>query len=387
MINMDIFEEIRPYRDKEVADVIGKLVVDKEFVKAITKYQYPRLMYVMPGFTKYLVKKGLKQRLGDISTVYEFQDMVAGYVNKVLKKSVDKLTHDGLNALSNKDPYLFMSNHRDIAMDPALISFLLHSDNHGTTEIAIGDNLLKQEFVSKLMRLNKSFIVKRSAKGREKLLGTKLLSEYIHHSIDLGNNVWVAQREGRAKNGLDKTDPTIIKMFHMGKRDENISLQEAINGMNIIPVSISYEYNPCDELIARELYEIETNGSFEKDEKSDVISIGKGVEGFKGNIHLHFGTKLIATDDDPVKIANQIDRQIIGNYKLHPSNYLAYELLLKENPSLGPNLDELKVDMQLLDSKREEFTERYSSFTPELRPYFLTMYANPVINKIRVKEN
>lgn len=380
---MDVFEEIRPYRDKEVADVIGKLIVDKEFVRAITKYQYPRLMYVLPGFIKYMVKKGLKQRLGGINTVFEFQDMVAGYVNKVLKKSVDTLTHEGLNGLSNKEPYLFMSNHRDIAMDPALISFLLHSDNHGTTEIAIGDNLLKQEFVSKLMRLNKSFIVKRSAKGREKLLGTKLLSEYIHHSIDSGNNVWIAQREGRAKNGLDKTDPTIIKMFHMGKRDENISLKEAINGMNIIPVSISYEYNPCDELIARELYEIETNGSFEKDEKSDVISIGKGVEGYKGNIHLHFGTKVVATDDDPAIIAEQIDKQIIESYKLHPSNYLAYEILHSQDASIGPNFNDLKIDKNEIEAKREEFNERYNSFAAELRPYFLRMYANPIINKLK----
>jgi len=386
---MDVFEEIRPYRDNEVAEVIQKLIVDKEFIRAITKYQYPRLMYVMPGLTKYLVKKGMKQRLGDIHTVFEFQDMVANYVNRVLSKSADKLTHTGLDGLSNKEPYLFMSNHRDIAMDPALISYLLHNDNHGTTEIAIGDNLLKKEFVSKLMRLNKSFIVKRSAKGREKLLATKLLSQYIHYSIDSGNNVWIAQREGRAKNGLDKTDPTIIKMFHLGKRDDEIklSLQETIDSMNIIPVSISYEYNPCDELIARELYEIETKGSFEKDEKSDVISIGRGVEGYKGNIHLHFGTKIKAVDDDPVNIAAQIDAQIIESYKLHPSNYLAYELLLKEDNSIGPNLNDLKVNQIELDAKREEFNERFNSFAPELRPYFLQMYANPVLNKLRVQGN
>lgn len=384
---MDIFEEIRPYRDNEVAEVIQKLIVDKEFVRAITKYQYPRLMYLLPGLTKFLVKKGMKQRLSDINTVFDFQDMVAKYVNKVLDKSVDELTHSGLDKLSNSEPYLFISNHRDIAMDPALISYLLHFDNHGTTEIAIGDNLLKKEFVSKLMRLNKSFIVKRSAKGREKLLATKLLSEYIHHSIESGNNVWIAQREGRAKNGLDKTDPTIIKMFHMGKRDEEVklSLRETIDGMNIIPVSISYEYNPCDELIARELYEIDTKGSFEKDEKSDVISIGRGVEGYKGNIHLHFGTKLEAIDDDAANIAEQIDAQIIESYKLHPSNYLAYEIWHKEDSSIGPNLVELNVNQSELDNKREEFNERYNAFAPELRPYFIKMYANPVLNKLRIR--
>lgn len=384
---MDLFEEIRPYRDNEVAEVIQGLVVDKEFIKAITKYQYPRLMYIAPGLTKYLVKKGLKQRLSGIHTIFDFQDMVANYVNRVLKKSVDKLSHEGLDKLSNKEPYLFISNHRDIAMDPALISYLLHFDNHGTTEIAIGDNLLKKEFVSKLMRLNKSFIVKRSAKGRDKLLATKLLSQYIHYSIESGNNVWIAQREGRAKNGLDKTDPTIIKMFHMGKRDGDIqlSLKETIDKMNIIPVSISYEYNPCDELIARELYEIDIKGAFEKDEKSDVVSIGKGVEGYKGNIHLHFGTKINAIDNDAVNIAEQIDQQIIENYKLFPSNYLAYELLLKEDVTLGPNLIDLGVNQNNIEEKREEFNERYKSFAPELRPYFLKMYANPVLNKLRVK--
>lgn len=386
---MDIFEEIRPYRDNEVAEVIQKLIVDKEFIRAITKYQYPRMMYVMPGLTKYLVKKGMKQRLGDINTVFDFQDMVANYVKRVLDKSADSLTHSGLDKLSNKEPYLFISNHRDIAMDPALISYLLHFDNHGTTEIAIGDNLLKKEFVSKLMRLNKSFIVKRSAKGREKLLATKLLSQYIHHSIESGNNVWIAQREGRAKNGLDKTDPTIIKMFHMGKRDEEIqlSLKETIDGLNIIPVSISYEYNPCDELIARELYEIDTKGSFQKDEKSDVISIGRGVEGYKGNIHLHFGIKILANDDDATNIANQIDGQIIENYKLYPSNYLAYQILHNQDNSIGPDLNELKVNESELKAKKDEFNERYNGFAPELRPYFLQMYANPVINKLRITGN
>jgi len=303
---MGNFDDIRPYRDNEVSGVIRTLLNNAEFFDAVAGFQLPRLKRVLPWLTKKLVEKSLKKKLEGMNSIGDVQDVIAIYVKRIIDTTTTGLSTSGLGELPQNTPHLFVSNHRDIVMDPALVSYLLHQSVHGTIEIAIGDNLLKKEFISDLMRLNKSFIVKRSVQGREKLLASKLLSQYIHYSIDEGNNVWIAQREGRAKDGLDKTDPTIIKMLHMGKRDgaQKMSLKECVDRLHIIPVSISYEYDPCDEMKARELYEIEHSGHFEKNEQMDFISISTGMNGFKGNVHLSFGTEINAIDINAVNIAD-----------------------------------------------------------------------------------
>ncbi|MGY8927096.1 MAG: 1-acyl-sn-glycerol-3-phosphate acyltransferase, partial [Flavobacteriales bacterium] len=214
---MENFDDIRPYQDNEVPDVIKSLLEDEQFSKAIVDKRLPKLFKKLPTLALLLVKKTLKKKIKKITKVTEVQEIASDYLKKVIKTSVDGLTVSGLQQLK-ENSYLFMSNHRDIAMDPAFISYLLMEDSKRKLEIAIGDNLLKKEFVSKLMRLNRSFIVKRSAQGREKLLASNKLSEYIHHRLKSGINIWIAQREGRAKDGIDKTDPTILKMLHMSKR-------------------------------------------------------------------------------------------------------------------------------------------------------------------------
>lgn len=382
---MENFDDIRPYHDSEVQAVIGRLLKDDEFLIAISRFQLPRLYKTMPSLTKKLIKKSLHKKLGPVESISGFQEVIAKYVERILETTTTGLTESGLNEIPQNTPHLFMSNHRDIVMDPALVSYLLHRSVHGTLQIAIGDNLLKKEYISDLMRLNKSFIVKRSVQGREKLLASKQLSQYMHFSIDQGNNVWIAQREGRAKNGIDQTEPTILKMLHMANRDSipKMTLKDSIDTLRIVPVSISYEYDPCAELKARELFEIETKGHFEKDERSDVISISMGMNGEKGNVHLNFGTEIIAIDSDPATIAQQIDRQIVLNYKLHPSNYLAYEKLQIIDPSIGLVLKELTNDLEAIEQKRMDFDNKYEQVEEELKPYFLFMYANPVINKMR----
>ncbi len=385
---MENFDDIRPYNDSEVASVVQNLIINKEFINSISIFQLPKLKKIAPFLANFLVKKGLKKRLLNINSIGEFQNQVSVYVKGILDKSSNGVIVEGLNNLSPEKGYLFVSNHRDIAMDPALIGYLLHQAKLRTVEIAIGDNLLKKDFVSDLMRLNKSFIVKRSAIGREKLLATKKLSQYIHFAIENGNNVWIAQKEGRAKDGVDKTDPTIIKMFHMAKREASsdeikMDLKEAINNLNIIPVSISYEYDPCDEMKARELFELEKNGTFKKDENSDIKSISRGIEGFKGKIQVNFGNEIIAKESDAAVIANQLDEQIISNYKLFPSNYLAYEILQKQNSELGLSLENLQLNLDEINSKRVEFNSRLDNFADELRPFILKMYANPVLNKLK----
>ncbi len=384
MALIEEFEDIRPYRDHEVADVLQDLLSNDEFFEAIARFQAPRLKKVLPKLAKKKVEKALKKHLKEINSISEFQLVIAKYMQKIIDGTVDVLHEIGLAELPQDTPHLFISNHRDIVMDPALVSYLLRLSVHGTMEIAIGDNLLKKEYISDLMRLNKSFIVKRSMQGREKLEALITLSKYIHFSIENGNNAWIAQREGRAKDGLDKTDPTIIKMLSMGKRsgDDKLSLPEAICRLHIIPVSISYEYNPCDELIAQELYEIASNGSFVKDNRSDIISISKGLNENKGNVHIAYGTEICPDEgDNQVTIAHAIDKQIILNYFLHPSNYLAYRRLRNVNPTIGPSLKDLNVSIS--DEKEVEFKMRYENLEDNLKPFFLQMYANPVLNKFR----
>lgn len=379
------FDDIRPYNDSEVPSVLGRLVNNDEFLSGIARFRRPNLNKALPNISKKLVKQRLKKKLSNINTIDQLQKAVGEYVEKILATSATGLKVIGLNDFAQDTPHLFISNHRDIVMDPALIGYMLRNSVHGTVQIAIGDNLLKKEYISDLMRLNKSFIVKRSVQGREKLLASKQLSEYIFHAINNGSNVWIAQREGRAKNGIDKTDPALLKMFHLSTRETSpeLTLMDTINQLRIIPVSISYEYDPCAVMKARELYEIEKNGFFQKDENSDFHSISAGLNGEKGNIILKFGKEIKATDDDPAVIAQEIDAQIVSNYHLHPSNYLAYEKLHIMDPSIGPALSELDVDMKEIENKREAFEMKYNGVEEELKPYFLLTYANSVVNKLK----
>ncbi len=205
---------------------------------------------------------------------------------------------------------------------PAFVNYAVYHAGLQTPRIAIGDNLLQRPFVSDLMRLNKSFIVHRSISGRrEKLAAYQLLSAYINHSIrEDGESIWIAQAEGRAKDGDDRTDSAILKMFHISRKDEPFA--EVIDSLNLIPVSISYEYDPCDLAKARELSVRAATGSYTKAPGEDDASIALGITGYKGRVHLHFGPP-VAGLEDTKQLAREVDRQILGQYRLFPVHYLA----------------------------------------------------------------
>lgn len=381
---MQDFEDIRPYLDHEVRDVVDSLLADPEFSSAIASYRYPTLFAWFPGIIRKLVEKYLLKETGHIQTIHDVQIIIEKYLDNLIEKTTTSLTHDGIENLDPNNAYLFISNHRDITMDPALVNYMLYHQGFKTLQIAIGDNLLKRPFLSDLMRLNKSFLVKRGAQGREKLKESKRLSAYIHYSVEQGENVWIAQREGRAKDGLDKTESAIIKMLHLAKRDkgEKQPLAEAVNALRIVPVSISYGLDPCDEYKAEELFEIDTVGKFEKNEDSDVHSILAGMIGNKGDIHVTFGKPLkLEKEESAEEVATILDTQIIKNYHLHPSNYFAFWAL---NPD-----QENKVDLTKIFNKSEteieqlnsDFHSRLQQMPIKLRPYLLAMYANPVIAK------
>lgn len=378
----DKFKSIRPYHDNEIRAVLDNLIENPEFVGSIASFYAPKLARVVPGIMRGVAQRKLRAQLQNVHNVTSMQDIIAVYMDKMIEDTTTSLSHSGMENLQEGRSYLFISNHRDITMDPAFVNYMLYHAGYETLQIAIGDNLLKKPFVSDLMRLNKSFIVKRSLKGRELLQALILLSEYIHHCILNNHNVWIAQREGRAKDGIDKTDPALLKMLAIGQRA--LPLGESLAQLHIVPVAISYEYDACDVLKAEELYQIEKTGSFTKTDKSDIQSIVTGMIGFKGKVHVAFGKELRISTDNPDEIAASIDEQILQNYQLHDINFLALERLRRDGMV---SLRELHKDLELhqvSDASRKMFEKRLKLVDPKLHKHYLLSYANPVISRFRI---
>ena len=360
------FDEIRPYHDDEVSNVVTRLLASQELFSALAKFRFPRLSRWLPFIIEPLVKKALQKQLSGVDTVAQMQDIVAGYMQNMIDRTTSKLSFSGIERLDPNAAYLYISNHRDIAMDPAFVNWGLYSNDMKTVRIAIGDNLLQKPYVSDLMRLNKSFIVNRSATGvRGKMKALLQLSNYIDHSISSGESVWLAQREGRAKDGNDRTESAIMKMLYMSLKKRGVAFNELARTLRIVPVSISYEYDPCDALKAAELQSLDSEGSYQKTQFEDIDSIVRGIVGFKGDVHVAFGEPLTADYEDAEALTAAIDRAVIGNYHLHPSNLLAADQRAEQVPT----------------TKREGYQSRLAEVATRDRPWFIAQYANPVLSK------
>ncbi|KAE8438188.1 MULTISPECIES: 1-acyl-sn-glycerol-3-phosphate acyltransferase [Halomonadaceae] len=373
----DPWADIRPYADHEVADVLERLSRDSELLDALTRFRLPRMAKWAPPLARALAGHAVRREVKGVTSVREFQMRIASYMVRMIRTTTDAFDVSGLDKLDDDGAYLFIGNHRDISLDPAFVNYALYEAGRDTVRIAIGDNLLKKPYVTDLMRLNKSFIVPRSARGKRAMLAAyQQLSSYIRHSITEDNHsIWMAQREGRAKNGIDRTDPAIIKMLIMAKRhaERDMVFGDAIAELKLVPVSISYEYDPCDVQKAQELHDIAHQGSYAKSEFEDIRSIVAGITGSKGRVQLKFGTPVGADMATPDEVAAEIDRQVIGGYRLFPSHYLALEAL-GESP-------ELVARKAITRQDRERFKARLASVPEALRPYWLEQYANPVKHK------
>jgi 1-acyl-sn-glycerol-3-phosphate acyltransferase len=377
---MDKFSDIRPYQDGEVRAVLDSLLTDREMLNSIARFYAPRLSRLMPPLTRWLARRKLTQQLEGVDSIKEMQHVIATYMDKMIEDTTTSLTHSGMENLALGRSYLFVSNHRDIAMDPAFVNYMLYHAGFETLQIAIGDNLLKKPFVSDLMRLNKSFIVRRSVKGRELLAASKLLSEYIHHCIETDNNVWIAQREGRAKDGIDRTDPALLKMLAIAHRKEPFG--ESLSRLHIVPVTLSYEYDACDELKARELAALASGAGYAKDDQTDIRSIVTGMMGEKGAVHVAFGAELVIDSDEPEAVAAQIDAQIIANYQLRDINYLALAQLLSRGLLTEPEKIQAERVLDRWSSQpnaAEAFSLRLMNVADDVQEYWLRSYANGVL--------
>jgi hypothetical protein len=374
---MDEFADIRPYNDTEFPLILERLLAEPDLVKGLAYFMRPNWRGPFRLLARSLVRWRLQRDLSNLESIEQFQLWLAGYIEKIITKTTTGLVVEGLDGLNTNTSYTWLSNHRDIALDPTLVNYALHINNKKTGRIAIGDNLLKNPVMGDVMRLNKSFIVKRSITARrEKLSALQLLSKYIRHSIDEGHSVWIAQREGRAKNGIDETDTAVLKMLALAGRMDKEDFSTSLQALNPIPVSISYEFDPCDLLKARELAAQQLGEEYQKSDNEDAVSIITGLMGNKGRIQVTFGKELneetFASASD---LAAEIDRQIVEGYACFPINYAAHKLLADRGDVMP-----LK-DYGDVSSGLDIIQKRAENESDAVKYQLYSMYAQPVIRK------
>lgn len=365
--NDPIFDDIRPCRDDEVQSELNKIISDDLVINSILKFRYPIFSKKFGFLLKPFVKAYLKNKVSKITSIRQFQEIVSTFMKKVVDSTTDGVELVGFDKLDKNKGYLFISNHRDISLDPAFIDLALFLSGQDTVRIAIGDNLLRMPAATSLMRLNRSFIVRRSIEApREKLKALTHLSNYIGLSIEEGVSIWIAQREGRAKDGNDKTEDAVLKMISLYGRQKKLDFKEYMGSLNIVPVSITYEYDPNDLAKAKELYEKEKNGEYKKDEFEDIDTITRGIRGYKGHVKLVAGEPISGGFESAEELSAMIDKFVWNNYELYPSALISAGVI-----------DGVSAE------DRAKFESRLASYPEHLRDRIKAMYAAPYYNKDR----
>ena len=379
------FNEIRPYEAEEMQQAFEDLLADRQF------------SLVLKGFAPWMPKAVrnalLRMLFRGVKTPLDFQ---MRFMKPVVKYIIwkysdgttfdDKKLHTKEQTINTLDRYTFVSNHRDIVLDSAFLDLLLVEAGYPTTvEIGIGDNLLIYPWIRRLVRMNKAFTVRRGLSPKEMLASSKLMSEYIHYAVtQKKENIWIAQREGRAKDSDDRTQESVLKMLAMGG-----DLRE----LNIVPLTISYEYDPCDYLKAQEFQQKRDNPAFKKSRQDDLDNMKTGIFGYKGRVHYHCGTPINAWIDEIkdlprneffAELARRMDVEIHEGYQLFPCNYIALDELrgTTEYSAYYTQKDKTKFDEYLAGQiAKVKLHNRDEKF---LRERMLTMYANPAINKLKL---
>jgi len=376
---MDPFKDIRPYTDSEVAGVLESLTSNPSVLKALMGLQFPGVISKVP-FVKFFVKQKLISKVKTIHTIDDYQQVFKDLMEKVVQESVSTFTVNGLKELNHNDSHLYISNHRDISLDAALLALNLYQSGFKTFNIAVGNNLMEERWASDLFRLNKSFIIQRSGGTKKEIYsGLSLASQFIHQSIFQDNDsIWIAQKQGRAKDGIDETDPALLKMIHLTQRKSK-SAADYFNSLKVVPVSISYEYDPNDQLKAKELYSSESNSAYVKEKDEDLRSIANGITGFKGNVNINLSEPMTFDEiDDYQAIAEKITHSIVATYELQVTNYAACNLM-------DMNLqDQGKYTSKEIKHAEAMLEDRIKTLENGARSKLLEQYANPVIRKLRL---
>ncbi|WP_339887410.1 1-acyl-sn-glycerol-3-phosphate acyltransferase [uncultured Flavobacterium sp.] len=373
---MSKFDAIRPFYDSEVNNAL-KSSLNHPMMKALMDFTFPGVE-----------EEVWKAKLSETHSIRDFQcNFIYKSVQKVLEKSSDGLTTSGFEKLEPNTSYLFISNHRDIILDTSLLNVALFEHGLTMTASAIGDNLVQKAFLHTLSKLNRNFVVQRGLSPRELLMSSKNMSEYIAQLLLHENrSVWIAQREGRTKDGNDATNSGVLKMLSMGSDEKNI--MNYFKKIKIVPVSLSYEYDPTDALKMPQLLAEAKQEIYIKEKNEDFITLLSGIIGQKKRIHIHIGDVLDSEIDEVVSLeqnpnkqiqllTQKIDDSILSSYKLWPTNYIAYDMLHSTNQFEK----KYTIEEKQLFQRRLEL--RIDDNSTVLKEGFLAMYANPVVNKLK----
>lgn len=377
------FNDIRPYTPEELPQICEELLADKDFQTVIQS--------VMPGVPMEMIAAQLRQCKTNLDVQKAFFHKL---LHDIMQQYSDGFDLDASSLPDKQKSYTFISNHRDIVLDPGFLSVgLLDNGFPNTVEIAIGDNLLIYPWIKKLVRVNKAFIVQRTLSMRQMLESSARMSRYIHFAvIQKKENVWIAQREGRAKDSNDRTQESVLKMLAMGGEGDIV---DRLKELNLVPVALSYEYDPCDFLKAKEMQQKRDSENFKKSQADDLTNMQTGIFGYKGRVHFQTAPCLneeletlrgLPKTEIFNRLATLIDRHIHRSYRMYPGNYVACDLLndtdtfagkytLEEKQRFETYLQQ-KLDLIQLPNKDEAF----------LRRCILQMYANPAINYLKATE-
>lgn len=374
------FDAIRPFDDTDLPRVLTQLCNNDEFIRTLVAFKFAAWPKRLRPLLGYITRRFILSKSKKISSLRGFQRLVEPYVQKMIDTTTSGLTVSGLDQLDLTQTCLFVSNHRDIALDPAFVNWVLHINKQDTVRIAVGDNLLKKEWVADLIRLNKCFIVRRSAPDRrEKLAAAKLLSEYIYYTLNVDQqHIWIAQREGRAKDGNDSTNPAIISMLTINK-PKDVEFSDYLRQLRIVPVSISYEFDPCDISKARELHQLDLLGTYDKPDNEDMRSIVNGITGQKGRVHVHFGKVLAAGFESPKQVAEHLDNEILAGYRCFSTGEAALSLLQQQGTEQAISSVSANTD---LDLALQYLQTRLASLNTAEQEKMLMMYSNPFQKKL-----
>ena len=378
------FEEIRPYAAGEVKQAVESLLADRQFSRVLQGF--------LPWMPRWMRNGLVRLAFIGVNTPLQFQlRFIKPVLKHILRKCSTEYTMDFNGIAPGPERYTFISNHRDIVLDSAILDLMLHEHGFPTTcEIAIGDNLLIYPWIKTLVKLNKAFTVKRSLSPRELLESSQTMSRYMHYAInEKHENIWIAQREGRAKDSSDQTQESLLKMFAMAGEG---SIVERLKDLHLVPLSISYEYDPCDYLKAQEFQLKRDNPSFKKSKQDDLDNMKTGIFGQKGRIHYEampcINSWLDEVSELPkteiyAEIARRIDQQIHAGYQLFPGNYVALDLLNGTSNYTDKYTEEEKKTFEMYLQSRIDMVKIENKDEAFLRERILTMYANPVINKLK----
>lgn len=377
------FNDIRPYTPEELPQICEELLADKDFQTVIQS--------VMPGVPMEMIAAQLRQCKTNLDVQKAFFHKL---LHDIIQQHSDGFDLDASSLPDKQKSYTFISNHRDIVLDPGFLSVgLLDNGFPNTVEIAIGDNLLIYPWIKKLVRVNKAFIVQRTLSMRQMLESSARMSRYIHFAVtQKKENVWIAQREGRAKDSNDRTQESVLKMLAMGGEGDIVN---RLKELNLVPVALSYEYDPCDFLKAKEMQQKRDSENFKKSQADDLTNMQTGIFGYKGRVHFQTAPCLneeletlrgLPKTEIFNRLATLIDRHIHRSYRMYPGNYVACDLLndtdtfagkytLEEKQRFETYLQQ-KLDLIQLPNKDEAF----------LRRCILQMYANPAINYLKATE-